>query len=133
MRHLRKEKKLGRSPSHRKALLSALVSGLIERKRITTTLAKAKLARMSAEKLVTKGKKGTLAAKKLIISELTNMDVVRKFYADIVPQFAARSGGYTRIIKIGRRRSDGSEMALVEWVGIAIPERKKKVEKKPAK
>lgn len=130
MRHLRKEKKFGRSPEHRIALMSALVSGLIERKRIITTLPKAKQARISAEKLVTKGKKGTLAARRLVIAELRNTEVVKMFYTDIVPQFAARNGGYTRIIKMGRRRSDGSEMAILEWVGIARPERKKKEEKK---
>ncbi|MDD4870362.1 MAG: 50S ribosomal protein L17 [Kiritimatiellae bacterium] len=131
MRHRLQSSKLGRSPEHRVATIASIVCALIERKRIETTLAKAKQARSLAEKLVTTGKQGTLAARRKAISELFREEYVEKLLKEIVPQFSGRNGGYTRIVKLGKRRSDSSEMVILEWVDIAPPERKKKPEKKP--
>ncbi len=120
MRHQKQNVKLGRSPSHRKALLSSLVCNLIKRRRITTTVQKAKLARIEAEKLVTLARKGTLHARRLAASRLRQPDAVALFFSEIVPLCEGRPGGYTRILKLGRRRSDGAEMAVLEWSGAAV-------------
>ena len=117
MRHRNGNKKLGRATSHHKATMAALVCGLIKEKRIKTTVSKAKLARSMAEKMVTLGRKGTLAARRQAIAKLRNEDCVALLFSDIAPQFEGRNGGYTRVIKLGCRSSDGSEMALLEWVG----------------
>ncbi|MFC1462353.1 50S ribosomal protein L17 [Verrucomicrobiota bacterium] len=134
MRHRKKDSKLGRSSAHRKATLASLVCGLILEKRIKTTLAKAKQARSLAEKMVTVGRKyhaaespgAKLAARRRAISVLGRKKVVALLIDEIAPGFEGRNGGYTRIVKVGRRRSDGSEMAILEWVGTAPPENKKK-------
>jgi len=120
MRHKKQSVKLGRSPSHRKALLSSLVCNLIKRRRVTTTVQKAKLARIEAEKLVTLARKGTLHARRLAAARLRQPDAVSLLFSDIVPLCEGRPGGYTRILKLGRRRSDGAEMAILEWVGAAV-------------
>jgi len=130
MRHRLQSSKLGRSPEHRAAAIASLVCALIERKRIETTLAKAKQARSLAEKMVTVGKQGTLTARRRAISILHRENCVDMLLKDIAPQFSSRHGGYTRILKLGKRRSDSSEMVLLEWIGIAPPERKKKPEDK---
>jgi len=126
MRHRKKNVKLGRTSAHRKATLASLVCNLIEEKRIRTTLAKAKLARSLAEKMVTLSRNGTLAARRRVIAKLSNIRYAAKLADEIVPQLSDRKGGYTRIVKLGRRRSDSSEMVILEWVGIRPPERKKK-------
>ncbi len=123
MRHKMHNKKLGRSMSHRSALLSSLVCALIREERIRTTLPKAREARRLAEKLVTLGRKQSIspergvAARRLAAARLRRSDVVKKLFEDIVPRMEGRPGGYTRITKIGQRRGDGSEMAYLEWVG----------------
>lgn len=132
MRHQVRDKKLGRSSSHRKALMASLVCHLIEEKRIKTTLMKAKEARRVAEKMVTLGLKGTLAARRLAISTLRRPERVATLFDEIAPQFKERPGGYTRITKLGQRRSDGSEMAILEWVGVAVADKTRKTEKKEA-
>ena len=116
MRHRKKTVKLGRTSAHRNELLANLVCGLIEHRRIKTTIAKAKAARSLAEKMVTLGKKGTLAARRQAIATLKQEKLVRVLFDDIAPSFESRSGGYTRTLKLGRRISDSSEMALLEWV-----------------
>ena len=116
MRHRKKTVKLGRTSAHRNELLANLVCGLIEHRRIKTTVAKAKAARSLAEKMVTLGKKGTLAARRQAIATLKQEGLVRVLFDDIAPGFESRSGGYTRILKLGRRMSDSSEMVLLEWV-----------------
>ena len=116
MRHRKKTVKLGRTSAHRNELLANLVCGLIEHRRIKTTLAKAKAARVLAEKMITLGKKGTLASRRQAISCLKQERLVRVLFDDLAPGFKSRSGGYTRILKLGRRISDSSEMALLEWV-----------------
>jgi len=123
MRHRKKTVKLGRTSAHRNELLANLVCALIDSKRIKTTLPKAKAARSLAEKMVTLGKKGTLAARRQAVSTLKNEKSVKELFDAVAPAFAGRSGGYTRIIKLGRRISDGSEMVLIEWVeAAAAPE-----------
>ena len=122
MRHRKKTVKLGRTSAHRNELLSNLVCALIDNKRIKTTAPKAKAARGLAEKMITLGKKGTLAARRQAISTLKNEKSVKELFDAVAPVFAERNGGYTRIIKLGRRISDSSEMVLLEWVDtIAAP------------
>ncbi|MCK4563175.1 MAG: 50S ribosomal protein L17 [Verrucomicrobia bacterium] len=116
MRHRKRTVKLGRTSAHRNELLANLVCALIDNKRIKTTLPKAKAARSLAEKMVTLGKKGTLASRRQAISTLKQVDSVKELFDNVAPAFADRSGGYTRIIKLGRRISDSSEMVLLEWV-----------------
>ena len=122
MRHRKKTIKLGRTGAHRNELLANLVCALIDTKRIKTTLPKAKAARSLAEKMVTLGKKGTLAARRQAISTLKQADSVKELFDNIAPTFAERAGGYTRIVKLGRRISDSSEMVVLEWVdSVAAP------------
>jgi large subunit ribosomal protein L17 len=117
MRHRKKTiNKLGRSTSQREALLASLVSNLILVGRIKTTLPKAKAARRMAEKMVTLGKKNTLAARRLAVARLHRKDAVKDLFDSVAPAFGDRAGGYTRIMKLGQRTSDSSEMALLEWV-----------------
>lgn len=122
MRHRKKTVKLGRTSAHRNELLANLVCALIDNKRIKTTLPKAKAARSLADKMITLGKKGTLAARRQAIATLKNEKSVKELFDVVAPVFADRAGGYTRIIKLGRRISDSSEMVLIEWVdAIAAP------------
>jgi large subunit ribosomal protein L17 len=116
MRHRRLAKKFGRSTSHRKALMVSLVTNLILHSSIKTTLAKAKQARRDAEKIVTLARKGTLAARRLAASRLQSPQAVQILFDSVVPSMDGRPGGYTRIYKLGRRSSDGSEMCLLQWV-----------------
>lgn len=116
MRHNRIAKKFGRSTSHRKALMSSLVTNLIVQSSIKTTLPKAKQARRDAEKMVTLARKGTLAARRLAASRLQSPAAVQMLFDCVVPAMDGRPGGYTRIVKLGQRSSDGSEMCLLQWV-----------------
>jgi len=117
MRHQKNTVKLGRTASHRDALLANQVCSLIEHTRITTTLAKAKAVRPLAEKLVTIAKKGTLHARRIALAYLHhNEAAVRKLFAEVAPRSSTRNGGYTRIIKTGPRQSDSAPMAFIEWV-----------------
>ncbi|MEQ1854469.1 MAG: 50S ribosomal protein L17 [Chthoniobacteraceae bacterium] len=128
MRHQRKTVKLGRTQGHRNALLANLAVSLIEHGRIKTTVAKAKAVRPIVEKLVTKAKTATLHARRMALADLRhNEGAVRKLFTEIGPLNAERKGGYTRIVKLGARRSDAAEMALIEWVDMpatAAPEPK---------
>jgi large subunit ribosomal protein L17 len=119
MRHRVKGKKLGRSSAHQKELVASLVCNLIKQRRIKTTLAKAKLARSFAEKMVTVARRDTVAARRRAMASLRQKDAVGSLFSDIVPICVGREGGYTRIMKLGRRSSDSSEMAIIEWVGAA--------------
>ena len=116
MRHQKKTVKLGRTAEHRKSLLANQVCSLIEHQRIKTTLAKAKAVRPLAEKMVTLGKKGSLHARRTALSVLRQKDAVKKLFDDIAPRSASRNGGYTRIIKLGLRKSDAAPVAFLEWV-----------------
>jgi large subunit ribosomal protein L17 len=102
--------------AHRKSLLANQVCSLIEHQRIKTTLAKAKAVRPLAEKMVTLGKKGSLHARRTALSVLRQKDAVKKLFDDIAPRSASRNGGYTRIIKLGQRKSDSARVAFLEWV-----------------
>ena len=115
MRHQKKTVKLGRTAEHRKALLANLVCSLIEHQRIKTTLAKAKAVRPLAEKMVTLGKKGSLHARRTALAVLRQKGAVKKLFDDIA-RFADRKGGYTRIVKLGARKSDSAPVAFIEWV-----------------
>jgi large subunit ribosomal protein L17 len=117
MRHRRNTPKLGRTQAHRDALLANQVISLIEHSRIKTTLAKAKAVKPFAEKLITIGRKNTLHARRLALAYLFhNQAAVRALFEKVAPRTAGRNGGYTRIVKLGNRNSDASEMALLEWV-----------------
>jgi len=116
MRHQKKTVKLGRTAEHRKALLANQVCSLIEHQRIKTTLAKAKAVRPLAEKMVTLGKNGSLHARRTALAVLRQKDAVKKLFDDIAPRSASRKGGYTRIIKLGQRKSDSAAVAFLEWV-----------------
>jgi large subunit ribosomal protein L17 len=133
MRHRKKTIKLGRTSAHRDALLSSLVCNLIIAKRITTTLQKAKAARSLAERMVTLAKRNTLATRRRASSILHQEDVVATLFTSVGPAFADRAGGYTRIMKLGTRGSDSSEMVLLEWVNFVPQPPKKKVAKKGEK
>ena len=132
MRHRGRGRKLGRSPAHRKALFRNQLASLVKEERIKTTLHKAKELRPIAEKVVTQGKKDTLHARRLVNRWLPERDLVKKVFDEIAPRFQERPGGYTRIIKLGPRRGDGAEMAVIEFVelGEAEPEPEKKGKKK---
>ena len=136
MRHQKKTVKLGRTASHRDAMLANQVCSLIEHKRIKTTLAKAKAVRPLAEKMGTLGKRGDLHARRLAAGYLGQKDAVKKLFAEIAPRAADRKGGYTRIIKLGQRLSDSAPMAYIEWVdsegavAVAEPAAEKSTSKK---
>ena len=120
MRHQKKTVKLGRKEGHRKSMLANLVVSLIEHSRIKTTLAKAKAIKPMAEKVVTIGKKNTLHARRTAKAVLRQDDAVKKLFAEVAPRAANRKGGYTRIIKLGQRLSDASEMCFIEWVDAPV-------------
>ena len=119
MRHQNKTVKLGVTAAHRKALLANQVCSLIEHQRIKTTLAKAKAVRPLAEKMVTLGKNGSLHARRTALAVLRQKGAVKKLFDDIAPRSASRNGGYTRIIKLGQRKSDSAAVAFLEWVDVA--------------
>ena len=119
MRHQKKTIKLGRTSEHRKALLANQVCSLIEHERIKTTLAKAKAVRPLAEKMVTLGKKGSLHARRTALAVLRHKNAVKKLFDNIAPRSATRNGGYTRIVKLGQRKSDSAPVAFLEWVDAA--------------
>ncbi|MEO5720667.1 MAG: 50S ribosomal protein L17 [Chthoniobacterales bacterium] len=120
MRHQKKTVKLGLTAAHRKSLLANQVCSLIEHQRIKTTLAKAKAVRPLAEKMVTLGKKGSLHARRTALAVLRQKDAVKKLFDDIAPRAADRKGGYTRIVKLGARKSDAAPVAFIEWVDAPI-------------
>ena len=116
MRHHNVNRKLGRKRKGRRALMKSLASSLILRQKITTTEAKARELRPYAEKLITKGKSDNVSTRRLIKSRLGNDRVVNRLFAVVGPKYKERSGGFTRIIKLPRRKSDGSPMAVIELV-----------------
>ncbi|EOR93182.1 LSU ribosomal protein L17p [Arcticibacter svalbardensis MN12-7] len=116
MRHGKKFNHLGRTNSHRKAMMSNMASSLIEHKRITTTLAKAKALRMYVEPLITKAKNDTTHSRRTVFSYLQNKETVTELFRDIVAKVGDRPGGYTRIIKLSNRMGDNAEMAMIELV-----------------
>ncbi|MFC1530001.1 50S ribosomal protein L17 [Gemmatimonadota bacterium] len=117
MRHRKKGRKLSRSASHRKATLASLAQALFMEDRIVTTEAKAKELRPYAEKLITKARKGDLHSRREVLKHLKRKDVVDRLMHDVAPSFVDRPGGYTRIVKLGFRKSDAADIALIELVG----------------
>jgi len=112
----KKGPRLGSNPTHQRHLLNNLAQELIWEERITTTLAKAKAMRPHAERLITKARTGSLHARRQVLSQIEDTEVVTKLFDEIAPRYADRPGGYTRIVKLGPRRGDGAEMAIVELV-----------------
>lgn len=109
-------RKLGRASDHRKAMLRAMVTYLLENGKIETTLARAKEVRSMAEKMITLGKRDDLHAKRQVFSFITKENVAKKVIDEIGPKYTDRDGGYTRIVKTGVRRGDAAEMAIIELV-----------------
>jgi large subunit ribosomal protein L17 len=130
MRHRWGYKKLGRSPAHRRQTLRNLVTNLLERERITTTLPKAKALRPLAERMITLAKRDTLPARRRAAAFLLRPLVVKKLFATLGPRFADRPGGYTRIVRAGWRRGDGGEVAVVELIGSELKPKPKKEKKR---
>jgi len=116
MRHRIRHRKLGRTSSHRKAMFRNQLTALFTHERIVTTLAKAKELRPMAERMVTLAGTGTLPARRKVLTMVADKDVVRRLFDDIAPRFVERAGGYTRIMRLGRRRGDGAELAIIEFV-----------------
>jgi len=136
MRHRKAHRKLGRTTSHRKALLANMATALFEHKQIRTTTEKAKEARVTAEKLITFAKRGTLADRRQVLRTIRDKSVVRSLFDEIAPTYKDRNGGYTRVTKLGRRRGDAAEMALLELVGfedVAIEKQRSSAEQKAKK
>lgn len=129
MRHRKNTVKLGRTSSQREALFASLVSNLILVKRVKTTLPKARAAKRLADKMVTIGKKDTLAARRHALSLLKQDQAVAELFAAVAPAMKDRAGGYTRVVKLGRRMSDSSEMCILEWVDFVPKAPKAKKEK----
>ncbi len=123
MRHRAHGRKLGRTSSHRKAMFRNQLTALFTHERIITTVAKAKDLRPQAERMVTLAKAGTLANRRHIGRSISDSDVVRKLFDDIAPRFSDRPGGYTRIMRLGRRRGDAAELAIIEFVDFVPSER----------
>lgn len=114
-------RKLGRPTAHRVAMLRGMVTLLLENGQIETTLARAKEVRSMAEKMITLGKKNTLASRRAALAYITKESVVTKLFTEIAPSFEGRNGGYTRILKLGNRRGDAAEMAIVALVKNETP------------
>ncbi|MBR6608790.1 MAG: 50S ribosomal protein L17 [Oscillospiraceae bacterium] len=109
-------RKLGRTSDHRRAMMRAMVTYLFENGKIETTVTRAKEVRAVAEKMITLGKTNTLHSKRQVYSYITKEEVAKKDFDEIAPKYEDRNGGYTRIIKIGPRRGDAAEMAIIELV-----------------
>jgi len=143
MRHLKEGRKLGRTASHRKALLRNMVSSLLEFEKIETTDAKAKELRKVADKMITWGKRGDLHARRLSLRVISSKKIVQKLFDDIGPRFKERKGGYTRITKVGRRKGDNAPLSIIELItqdekkpapgGTKEPKKKSTKQKTPAK
>ncbi len=112
-------RKLGRPTDHRKAMLRGMVTYLLENGSVETTLTRAKEVRPLAEKMITLGKKNTLASRRQAMAFITKESVVKKLFDTIAPEYAERNGGYTQIYKIGPRRGDAAEMAIIRLVANA--------------
>ncbi len=109
-------RKLGRPTAHRNAMLRGMVTYLLENGSIETTLTRAKEVRSVAEKMITLGKKNTLASRRAALAYVTKEDVVTKIFSEIAPKYANRNGGYTQIFKLGPRRGDAAEMAIIKLI-----------------
>jgi len=111
-----KLRKLGRPTAHRKAMLRNQVTSLLRHGRIETTVTRAKETRRMAEKMITLGKRGDLHARRQVLAYVYDEDVVKKLFDEIAPKYADREGGYTRVLRVGPRKGDGAEIAIIELV-----------------
>ena len=116
MRHGKKIAKLGRNPSHRKTMMSNMVTSLLSEEKITTTHTRAKELRRSAEHMITFAKRGDLHARRQVLRFVADKQVVAKLFDELGPRYRGRNGGYTRIVKLGPRRGDGTFMSIIELV-----------------
>jgi large subunit ribosomal protein L17 len=130
MRHLNAGSKLGKQPAHRRAVIRALVTNLVEKERIQTTIRRAKTIRPVAERMITLGKRDSLHARRQAAGFLLTPAATKKLFADLAPRFADRNGGYTRIIHSGWRIGDGAELAIIEFLGSELKKKEKKSRKK---
>lgn len=130
MRHLNAGSKLGKQPAHRRAVLRSLVTNLVEKERIQTTIRRAKTIRPIAERMITLGKRDSLHARRQAAAFLMTPGATQKLFADLAPRFADRNGGYTRIIHSGWRLGDGAELAIIEFLGSELKKKEKKSRKK---
>ena len=132
MRHRKKGKKLGRTASHRKAMLANMVTSLFDKETIETTTPKAKAARSLAERLITAAKKNenTVSARRHVAKVVRDKAVVKKLFDEIAPRYEGRPGGYTRIMRVDRRHGDGAEVAILQLVGSEAKLGKAKSKKK---
>lgn len=121
MRHNKRTAKLGMKSQHRRATMANMVCSLIQHSRITTTIARAKVARRYADKMITLAKKGTLHHRRQALAFLRQKDIVGKLFAELGKQHSDRQGGYTRIIRKGNRPGDAAEVAILEWTGTVMP------------
>ena len=137
MRHRNAGRKLSRNSSHRRALLRNLVTSLLEHGRLMTTLPKAKEVRPLAERMISLGKKASLNARRQVQGYLLKDTTAKKVFDTIAPKFAERKGGYSRIIRLGNRKGDGADLAIIELLGSDLEARKaeraSKAEEKNAK
>jgi len=116
MKHLIKGRKLNKTTAHRKAMFSNMANSMLKHARIKTTLPKAKELRRYVERMITRAKEDTLHNKRIILRFLRHRTMIEKLFTQIAPKFKDRNGGYTRIIKLGRRKNDNAEMAIIEFV-----------------
>jgi large subunit ribosomal protein L17 len=130
MRHLKSGSKLGKQPAHRRAVLRNLVTNLIEKERIHTTILRAKATRRIAEKMITLGKRDSLHARRQAAAFLMTTVATEKLFKDLAPRFADRPGGYTRIIHAGWRLGDGADLAILEFIGSELKKKEKPSRKK---
>jgi large subunit ribosomal protein L17 len=133
MRHLNSGSKLGRQPAHRRATLRNLVTNVIEKERITTTITRAKSARRLVDQMITLGKRDSLHARRQAAAFLMTPEATQKLFSDIAPRFADRNGGYTRIIHAGFRIGDGADLAILEILGSKLQKKEKKEKAAAAK
>ncbi len=124
MRHRNANRKLSRNTSHRRAMLRNLVTDLLDHGRLMTTLPKAKEVRPLAEKMITLGKRDNLHARRQLQAYLLREAVAKKVFETIAPRFADRNGGYSRIIKLGNRKGDGADLAIIELLGSELEVKK---------
>ena len=127
MRHQNSISKLGKTTTHRRAMLRNMVTSLFRHERIQTTQPKAKVAQRYAERMITFGKKGDLHARRMAARFINDETVLKKLFTEIAPSFAERNGGYTRVLRTGQRSGDKAEMAILELV-TKTPARPKKIE-----
>ena len=131
MRHLKAYRRLGMNASHRKAMMRNMVTSLIEHERIETTDTRAKEIRRLADRMVTLGKRGDLHSLRLSLKTVRTKTAAKKLFDELAPRFKEKQGGYTRIVKIGRRVGDNADMAILEW---SLPQASADTsKKKPAK